>query len=255
MRVFSYPNFRAFCRAGSRNLPRVLRVMAIILGIGFLPVVAAAQQESAQKGCSEYSDRFDTYNPERWQEVLFFSKARGTVTVEKGGLTLRTPKDEACEIQVYSLFAIEGDFDIQADYDFSEPQGLPQCRFNTGLVVQTLGDERSYKCYVAAAQKDDFLFRARLDATNEKNLEKFKGTPAPQKGIIRVIRKSGQIFFLTSDAGGWRTLYAFKEPCRETLRVRFKLQNSSDDESMQPCPVAVRFADFKVNACDKIVEE
>jgi len=82
--------------------------------------------------CLEYSDRFATYNPERWQEVLLYSKARGRVSAEDGWLNIRTPKDEPCEIQVYSLFCFDGDFDLQADYDLSSSESLPLCRFNTG---------------------------------------------------------------------------------------------------------------------------
>jgi hypothetical protein len=246
MRLFSRHYFRKFCR---------LWMVAGALALAFSPTLAALAQQSDQKPCSEYADRFDTFNPERWQEVLLYSKARGTVAVENGGLTLKTPKDEACEIQVYSLFAFEGDFDIQADYDFSDPKGLPQCRFNAGLVVQTLGDERSFKCYIAAAQKEDFMFRARLDVSGEKNLEKYKGRPAPKAGVIRIIRKAGQLSFLTRENGEWRTLYTFAEPCQEKMRVRFKLQTSEDEEGMQACPVTVKFANFTVNSCDKIVEE
>ena len=227
----------------------------LILGLASSPSVASPKPELHQKPCSEYSDHFDTLNPERWQEVLLYSKARGTVAVQDRWLHLKTPVDEPCEIQVYSLFAFEGDFDIQADYDFSNPKGLPQCRFNTGLVLQTLGDEKSYKCYIAAAQKEDLLFRARLDASGEHNLEIFKGTPAPQAGVIRVLRKAGRLSFLTLEAGAWHTLYVFVEPCHEKLRLRFKLQTSGEQENMQACPVAVKFKNFTVNSCEKIVED
>jgi hypothetical protein len=225
------------------------------LGIGFSPSFAPAEQGPGQKGCAEYSDRFDTFNPERWQEVLLYSKARGKVSVDHGWLSISTAEDEPSEIQVYSLFSFDGDFDIQADYDLPGSKGLPLCRFNTGLVLQTLGDERSYKCYIAAAQKEDFLFRARLDASGEQNLEKHKGRPAPMAGTIRIIRKAGQLSFLTLESGEGRTLYTFAHSCQERLRVRFKLQTSEDEEGMQACPVTVRFANFKVNSCDKIVEE
>jgi hypothetical protein len=228
---------------------------ALALGGMLIAPLAFAQQFSPQQSCGRYSDSFDTYNPERWQEVLFYSKARGEVAVEDGRLTLTTPKDEPCEIQVYSLFCMVGDFDIQAEYDFSSPPQLPSCRFNAGLVVQTPGDEKSYKCYVAAAQKEDFLFRARLDASGDSNLEKHKGEAAPQTGFIRIVRKGGQVSFLASEAGKWRTVYTFKEQTSEKLRVRFKLQSSGDEEGMQPCPVTVKFDNFKVNACDGIVEE
>lgn len=214
-----------------------------------------AQQDLLRKPCETYSDPFETYNPERWQEVLLFSRAKGAVAVENGRLTIRTPQEEPCEIQVYSLFCFEGDFDLQVEYDFSDPKGVPPCRFNTGLVMQTLGDEYSYKCYLAAAQREDFFFRARLDAFGEKNLEKYKGLEAREAGVIRMVRKAGEISFLTLDGGGWRTVYTFRKPCHEKLRVRFKAQTSGDDEGLQPCPVTVKFDNFTVNSCDRIVEE
>jgi|GEM_PF-2330663 len=212
-------------------------------------------QQPNPNPCLEYSDRFATYNPERWQEVLLYSKARGRVSAEDGWLNIRTPKDEPCEIQVYSLFCFDGDFDLQADYDLSSSEGLPLCRFNTGLVMQTLGDERSYKCYLSAVQREDFRFRARLDVSGEKNLEKFKGRPAPARGAIRIMRKAGLLSFLTHEEGEWRTVYTFLEPCEEKLRVRFKLQTSEDEEGMQACPVTVKYGKFQVNSCDKIVDE
>ena len=225
------------------------------LGIGFFASFAPAEQGPGQKGCSEYSDPFAAFNLDRWQEVLLYSKAQGTVSAANGWLSISTPEDEPCEIQVYSLFCFDGDFDIQADYDLAGSKELPLCRFNAGLVMQTLGDERSYKCYIAAAQKEDFLFRARQDVFGEKNLEQYKGKPAPKAGVIRIIRKAGQLSFLTREAGEWRTLYTFAQSCQEKLRVRFKLQTSEDEEGMQACPVTVKFANFKVNSCDKIVEE
>ena len=233
----------------------VLWIVAAALGAGSFASPASAQQEQSLKPCAEYSDRFDTYNTERWQDVLLYSKARGSVRVENGRLTLKTPKDEPCEVQVYSLFSFEGDFDIQANYDFSDPRELPLCRFNIGLVMQTLGDERSYKCYIAAAQKEQFFFRGRLDAFGDKNLEKYKGDSAPETGVIRIVRKAGQISFLTLEDGKWRTLYTFGEPCHEKLRVRFKAQTSGDDERLQPCPVTVKFGNFTVSSCDRIVQE
>ena len=233
----------------------LLVILPATLGLAFFPLPATPQQMSSQKPCSAYSDPFDTYNTERWHEVLLYSKAWGAVTVENGSLILKTPKHEPCEIQVYSLFSFAGDFDLQAGYDFSNLEGLPLCRFNIGLVVQTLGDEKSYKCYLAAAEKEDLFFRGRLDAYGEKNLEKYKGEVAHETGVIRIVRKAGKISFLTLDADLWRVLYTFKEPCHERLRVRFKAQTSGDDEGMQPCPLKVKFDHFTVNSCDWIVEE
>jgi len=246
-------NFPA--HAGALSAWFLLWHLTAALVMVLFPLPVGAQQAPSPKPCSAYSDSFDTYQPNLWQEVLLYSKAQGTVSVENGWLSLKTPKDEACEIQVYSLFCFDGDFDIQADYDFSDPPGLPSCRFNVGLVVQTSADEISYKCYLAAAQKEDFFFRGRLDAFGEKNLERYKGEVAPAKGVIRIVREAGQISFLTLEGDRWRTLYTFKKPCREKLRVRFKAQTSGDDDGLLPCPVTVRFDNFKVNACDRIVEE
>jgi hypothetical protein len=246
-----------FVKRFRKGLTRALLrgVLPAILGLAFFPSLAAPQQIPSQKLCSAYSDRFDTFNTERWHEVLLYSKVWGAVTVENGRLILRTPKNDPCEIQVYSQFSFEGDFDIQADYDFSDPAGLPLCRFNIGLVVQTLGDEKSYKCYLAAAQKEDLFFRGRLDVMGEKNLEKYKGDAAPETGVIRIVRKAGSITFLTLETDHWQPLYTFKEPCHERLRVRFKAQTSSDDEGLQPCPVTVKYGNFIVNSCDRIIEE
>ena len=246
MRIISSSGFTKFC---------CLWMVAIGWGVGFSSSFASSEQQSSQKPCSAYSDHFDVYNPERWQEVLLYSKTRGAVAVENGWLMLSTPKDEPCEIQVYSLFCFEGDFDIQTDYDFSTSTGLPSCRFNTGLVMQTLGDERSFKFYLAAAHKEAFFFRWRLDASGEENLEKFKSDEAPEKGVLRIVRKAGQVSCLTLQGGGWRTLHTFTERCDEKLRVRFKLQTSGEEEGMQPCPVTVKFNNFRVNSCDRIVEE
>lgn len=233
----------------------VLVSIAATLSMLGLPFPAFTEQELLQKPCAAYSDRFETYNIERWQEVLLYSRAQGAVAVENGRLVLRTPADEPCEVQVYSLFAFEGDFDIQAEYDFADPRGAPSCRFNLGLVMQTLGDEQSYKCYLAAAQKEDFFFRARLDAFGERNLEKHKGDAAREAGVIRMVRKEGKVSFLTLEADTWRTVYSFSKPCHEKLRVRFKAQTGGDEEGAQPCPVTVKFDNFTVNSCQRIVEE
>lgn len=227
-----------------------------ILSVALLcPWMSCNAAQPLSKPCSGYSDSFDSYHPDRWQEVLLYSKAQGTVGVQRGKLVLETPKDEPCEIQVYSLFSLDGDFDVQASYAFAESVDLPACRFNAGFVLQTLGDEKSFKCYVAAAQKGTLFYRARADAQGERNLEIFKGAPAPQSGLIRVVRKEGTLSFLALGAEGWRTLYTFTETCDERLRFRFKLQTSGDEEGLEPCPVVVEFDEFTVNSCQRIVEE
>ena len=150
-----------------------------------------AEQAKQENECGKYSDAFDTYNIDRWQEVLLYSKAQGTVTVENGQLILNTPRNEPIEIQVYSLFTFSGDFDLQTDFDLSGIDPQEHCRFNAGVVMQTLGDEKSYKCYVAHVPRKGLFFRSRLDRFGEQNLEKQKLHPASQRGTIRVVdRKS-----------------------------------------------------------------
>jgi hypothetical protein len=213
-----------------------------------------AAQTSQATGCEKYSDAFDTYNIERWQEVLLYSRAQGTVTVENGQLILNTPKNEPIEIQVYSLFTFSGDFDIQTDFDLSSIEPVKHCRFNGGVVLQTLGDERSYKCYVAHTPRKGLFFRSRLDRFGEQNLEKQKLHPASQRGTIRVVRKEGQITFLALESQQWRPVYVFEELCKEKLRMRFKLQTGAD-EIREPCPTIMKFDNFTVNSCDTILEE
>jgi hypothetical protein len=223
--------------------------------VGFPLNLAFSQQGGGQKECAKYSDHFDTYNPERWQEVLLYSRARGVVAVKKGRLLLKAPqKDEPSEIQVYSLFTFDGDFDIQADYDVSERVEAELCRFNAGIVLQTLGDEKSYKCYVAVTPGKDLFFRARLDLAGEDKLEKHKKGRALECGTIRITRKDGRLSFLILKGDEWYPIYNFRGPCREKLRMRFKLQ-TGDDEERQTCPATVRFDNFIVNSCDTIVQE
>lgn len=230
--------------------------MVLLYGSGvFIPSSTFSSEQTTPESCAKYSDNFDSYNLDRWQDVLLYSKARGNVSATDGRLKLITPRDEPCEIQVYSLFSLEGDFDIQVAYDFTGPEDLPFCRFNAGMVLQTLGDEMSYKCYVAAAQKGRFFFRARADAFGERNIEKYKGDTAPEAGVLRMVRKDGSLSFMTQDGSSWRTLYTFSEPCRERLRIRFKLQTSAEDEGLEPCPVQISFDNFLINSCQNIVEE
>ena len=104
-------------------------------------------------------------------------------------------------------------------------------------------------------RKGGFFLPWRLDAYGEKNLEKYKGDTAHETGVMRIVRKAGQISFLTREADLWRVLYTFKEPCHEKLRVRFKAQTSGDDEGMQPCPLNGEVRQFQGQLVRWIVEE
>lgn len=222
----------------------------LILFFSFASVAADTQNE-----CAKYSDHFDTYHPERWQEVLLYSPTPAEFAIEDGHLMLRSPKTEPCEVQVYSLFTFTGDFDIQVDYDLTNEANLSSCRFNAGLVLQTLGDEKSYKCYVAMTPGKGPFFRSRLDRFGEQNVAVYKGEQAPSTGTIKVVRKDNRIGFLALVDGQWHKIYDFEQACPEKLRVRFKLQTGGDEESGQTCPVQVYFDNFVVNSCDEIDEE
>jgi len=235
------------------NRVHLLPLIAVFLFSGLHPSKAFAMPEAGESTCSEYSDSFESYNLERWQDVLLYSRQSGTVGVKDGLLNLRCPKDDPCEIQIYSLFTFEGDFDVQAD--FTVPVAPEACQFNAGLVIQTLGDEKSYKCYIAGAPGRGLFYRARMDYFGEQNQEKLKGGPSPQTGTLRVVRKAGRLTFLVLDSGAWQETCTFAEPCNEKVRVRFKLQTGDDEKGTQSCPVAVMFDNFAVNACDTIGRE
>ena len=205
--------------------------------------------------CSEYSDPFDTFNPERWQEVLLFSKGRPTVRVADGSLRLETVPDDPCEAQVYSLFTFQGDFDIQVDYELVGGEDLKACRFNAGLVLQTPGDETSYKFYIAANGKDDFLFRARWDLLGEQNQESYKATPGTPRGCLRAKREGSRLTFLAKEGDDWRKVHAFDGLLEERMRLRFKLQTSDQDVGGKLCPVGVKFDNFTVLTCETILNE
>lgn len=205
--------------------------------------------------CSEYSDSFDTFNPERWQEVLLFSKARATVRVVDGSLCMETPPEDSSEAQVYSLFTFKGDFDIQVDYELVGGEDLKACRFNAAMVLQTLGDEMSYKFNISASGKDHFLFRARRDLFGEQNQEMFKMPCEALKGSLRARREGARITFLAREGGDWRKVYTFEGPCEERMRLRFKLQTSDREESGKLCPVAIKFTKFTVLSCEAIQDE
>lgn len=227
--------------------------VALVLALfGALPAFAANHED-----CTKYSDSFDTYHPDRWQEVLLYSEARADFVIQDGRLMLRSPRSEPCEVQVYSLFTFVGDLDLQVDYDVVNAAELQSndCRFNTGIVLQTLGDEQSYKGYIAMTPDKGLLYRSRADQFGEKVLEIYKEDSAPAKGTLRMTRHEGKIQFLVLDKGQWVKMYEFQSPCREKLRIRFKLQTGGDEETHQTCPVQVTFDNFKVNSCSRIIEE
>ena len=217
--------------------------------------LAFAQQRELQEKCGKYSDAFDTYDIERWQEVLLYSRAQGTVTVDNGQLVLKASEEKPTEIEVYALFTFLGDFDIQADYDISNQSESKNCRFNAGMVMQTLGDERSYKCYVAKSPQEGLFFRSRMDLSGEKNVEKHKDAPAQKCGKIRIIRKDNVVSFSVLKDNMWTEIYGFQEPCKEKLRLRFKLQTANEEAMWRTCPAIVKFDNFIVNSCDIIVLE
>ncbi len=220
-----------------------------------LPVKATEDAPFQPTPCETYSDPFDQFNLERWDEVLLYSQTRGNVLVEDGELVLRAPDTAPVEIQVYSLFTFTGDFDIQIDYAVPDPDSLQYCRFNSGLVLQTLDDQQTYKCYVAATPGEGLIFRSRLDRFGEENLEKHKGEPAPRRGALRVTRSDGKILFRALTADGWQSVYAFEKPNQEKLRIRLKLQTGDEEDERQACRFQVRFDNFKVNTCNTITSE
>ena len=185
--------------------------------------------------CDNYSDRFDLLDIRRWQEVLLYSDVQGEVAVEDGRLVLRAHPEAPSEIQVYSLFTLQGDFDIQIDYKVLHKGRKDRCRFNAGLVLQTAADEISYKCYVSKRPK--------------------KGSKAPDLNRIRVVRKNEKVFYYAFSEEGWQMQSAFQQPVRENLRIRLKLQTSGDSETTGGCPAIVAFDNFRVNACTTILDD
>ena len=238
-----------------------------LMGFGG-PFPAAAQtSDPGATDCGVYSDRFDAFNPLRWQEVLFTAAAPdrifiasqdwGKVFVEDGALTLSAVQAEPTEIQVYSRFVFSGDFDVEAEYRVPDAAALTGCRFNAGLVLQTLDGEINYKCYVAATPDKGLLYRARLDRFGEINREKYLGGEARTTGVIRMVRRGGRIAFLVQEETGWTEFCRFERPSTEKLRARFKLQTSDETGETvgSACPTRVMFDHFKVNECDRIIEE
>jgi hypothetical protein len=189
--------------------------------------------------------------------IFIDSQPWGTASVADGALQLAAVEAVPVEIQVYSLFTFSGDFDIEAAYRIPDAHGLTDCRFNAGLVLQTLDGEINYKCYVAATPDKGLLYRARLDRFGEINREKHLGGEARKTGVIRMVRRGGRITYFVDGESGWEAFYRFERPSTEKLRARFKLQTSDEtgEAGGAACPTRVRFDDFRVNACDRIQED
>ena len=143
----------------------------------FLSQGQIAHADNKNYEYEKFSDTFETYDDTKWVAVLLYSKSQGIVSVKNGKLELEAPEYEPCEIEVYSLFTFEGDFDIQSDYNIMFEKGENKCRFNAGIVMQTLGDEKSYKTYVGVNPSKRPFARTRIDLYGEKNIEKYKGSP------------------------------------------------------------------------------
>ncbi len=226
--------------------------MVVIL-LACLAVMPARAAEEAVP-CDSVNDSFDSLLPDRWAEVLLLSRSPGRIRAENGRLLLETDDDDPHEIQVYSLFTLSGDFDIQVDYGTPVDQmRLSPCRFNGGLVVQTLDDRLNYKAYISSKPDRRLLFRARLDRFGEDNLEKHQVRPAPDSGLLRLTRRDGRIVFRAWIDGEWEVIHPFRERSHEELRVRFKLQTGGETETPQACPVTLFLDNFKVNHCGKLV--
>jgi len=239
---------------------KLLYRLFIFLLSGFLSIESAFALQKTIFPCDKYSDTFETFNLDHWKDILLLSRSKGIVKVENGYLMLQASEKGPCEIQVYSLFTFENNFDIQVDYDISNLNKHKECRFNTGIVLQTMQDEISYKCYVAKGAKTSLIFRSRIDRFGEKNIEKHKTKAFDKKGTIRIVRNKGQIKFLILNNKRlknkqWNTIYKFKALCREKLRLRIKLQTGEDKGLKNICPLTIKYDNFKVNSCYKIIEE
>jgi hypothetical protein len=235
------------------RIPAIFRLVLPIFLLASAPPAPAGTQTPDLSPCKAYSDAFDFYNPQRWHEVLLYSKVKGRVSVEDGWMVLKAPGEKPVEVEVYSLFTFEGDFDLQLDYDLSDPTRLETCRFNAGMVLQTSGDRVSYKFYIATRERRELFYRVRMDRFGEHNVEMEKHPQASEKGTIRLIRRDGRIqCHLLRDDAGWEQIHVFESPNREALRLRLKLQTYREDETRQPCGAKVKFDNFIVNSCDRI---
>lgn len=227
-------------------------IAAIAMCTGTIP--AFAQEETLP--CGAFDDAFDRLDPARWAEVLLLSPSPGTVRSDGGRLLLEADDDKPHEIQVYSMFTLSGDFDVQVEYRVpAEDTTLAPCRFNGGIVVQTQDDRLSYKAYISSKPDRRLLFRTRLDRFGEANLEKFQTRPAPESGILRLTRRAGRVTFRAWVDGVWQVIYPFRERCTEKMRVRFKLQTGGEEGMGQACPVTLALDNFRVNRCGAATRE
>lgn len=152
-----------------------------------LPTLKIIAEQEPINPCEEHSDSFKTYDMEKWQDVLLYSQAKGAVSVKQGELFLSTPQKKPTEIEVYSLFSLIGDFDLQIDYHIYQNNNHRKCRFNSGIVMQTLDDEKSYKFYVSEKPGKGLLFTGRHDIENKINKEKLDQNNTMQKNISVLI--------------------------------------------------------------------
>ena len=121
-------------------------------------------------------------------------------------------------------------------------------------------DEISYKCYVVRGSKTSLIFRSHIDRFGEKNIERHKTKASDKKGTIRIVRNKGKIKFLILNNNQlnnkqWDTIYTFKTLCRKKLRLRIKLQTGENKGLKNICPLIIKYDNFKVNSCYKIIEE
>ncbi len=228
----------------------------LVLALIVFPMLQTGMTDTMDKSCLPFSDSFDSFDLNKWADVLLLSESQGNVFSKNGRLVLEAPGFRPCEILVYSLFTFGGDFDIQVDYDLTGNPVENFYKFNTGIVMQTLMDEKSYKVYASQIPGKKLYFKARADREGEKLIEKHKGESLDQNGRFRVVRKDGILSAFTTVGKEWLLLYQFKTPCNERLRLRFKLQTEPMDETgLRSFPALIEFDNFIINSCTNITIE
>ena len=206
-----------------------------------------------QTGCHPFSDSFSIIDPSRWQPIFLYSKVRGQATIDKSRLALTAPANTACEIQVYSLFLLEDDFDIELDYDVTPLAENSDCIFNGGLVLQTTDDTYSYKCYLSQKKETGLIYRTRFDRYGETKLEIAKLKKAPMTGVLRIVRKKGIVSLRSFQDKKWEELYRFQTPLTAPLRIRLKLETRTESNEDNHCDnQTILFDNFKINSCSAI---
>jgi len=228
--------------------PAVLTLSAIVYG-------APAW---AEKPCENYSDDFTTFDTRKWYDTTLYAESPGSVSIQNGQLELKAPRtDKSVEIQVYGLFTFDGDFDVQTDYAVEYSLEGAECRFNAGVVLQTLGDEISYKFYISKAPRKDgapLFHRFRVDEKGERNIVLLKSETADDQGTLRIVRERDRIVLYRLSGQNWENLFETRLFSGDKLRLRFKLQ-TEHEASAQTCPAAVRFDNFRVNSCHLVLDE